>query len=1444
MKHIVGGIRWLGLLGVIGATLSLSPALAQDSTTCGTGAGAADCNAPRPLEPYGCDHSADAPIADIGDVFGTWVNDGGERVTLRPPAGGKPTDIVWQGKQLWFGTFANGKLSFKRNPKPEEMGAAPEWARKLAAVPDPTGQGPTMALGGGGGGTAYVQWELDLDAKMECGQPVITGKWYPGSFKWSEKLDASGQPIESSRKVTDVGRGTAVELRYTRRPAAIVDVAVLENQTREDALGKPYYVYPFQQGADDTGAALSTRTLLAYGIDLPRTRDGRIVVTSEDPHVEYLVLAVQRDWELSPGLEERVKLGRQIARMAHRPEFAPEIDRMDAVLLRATLKRGVLPGMKGFTLNGSGASWPLIFGDGVAHVTFARAGNGSVAPPGDLEAGNVTATQHLFKPERTFLEVRTEAPFPLNAIALKVGVRSGPGEYRPITWNGSTTIVANRVRGSTNVYRTPAIELVPPGAAPADQAGAYFLPTDGDSALATVADPWLFRADPAAASLLSQPGDLGHTFQYYLRRAAMIDEIDPLPDLSTLDGWRQLSGKKATTLTNIAILSGYLWPKKKPKSWQRELVEGYLKVHYPLVHLAVRADDTIQSVDVSVAEHAALLFFRDTFLTQMDQAIGKLQAVVDDYKRNPDSAALRGARDYLKAFGWDDDIFRLVKVQCPGSIADCSLPYALSDSFLEKTFPKDMAAADRWSLVATAQGLTNLIQAAAEARDKAKGLAETDVEGMLKILGRNYEPLLAAVSSRLMVQDQNGKWVPDLAALYSLKELHQLTDAMVAQEELARADRVAILKVAMAASVLVAAPALIAEEAVAATTVSWGLFGTNAVGDVAEAYFNLPDMKFAFGASLALGAEQLNAAQIKSDTVFYQTLSSLIVSGVVNGGAEALGPILATSKSAAEIVGRPAVAIVKRGGLAAFRKLPANVQRSLLAVMLRAKAAQQAAKDFLTADLFAKDAVEAADRLAQEAGVPAPKPPEDGPIAAKGNPAARPTGLASEKPAAESTVKLGDPDLPPTANPETLKLGDPDLPPDADFIALTDEELALAKQPPPAADPAKQGTQSAGQMTAEEAQALKDAWYGAPEGNSEITLSASAQSAAQPYALGNRVGKPGTYVWALELESVDGQSMARPTVLKLAGRKVDTFFSGAEMVENSAAGYKLLTERTKIPVLKTEFHPGGVETFVSGKTRPTPFMVQEALGPQRKTLSAWKKQFGAFPENVQAKFAELQAELKRAGLFAEDLNRGNIYIENLDPNISWADIGQAHIEIGILDFDRIVLWDDLIAHRCGKMGRFLTEVTQIDFGPERIASMANVYSTPANVRFMRLIRSMRKSNRAAYQALLDQGPYWQDDLDYALGKMLEYHRYVKYAPSETTGLGTIVKGDIDPRFLDGKLLLNDSSRFTPFPLTGKTPPQISTGQFRRRRPVAARGSRRCRHRPGPRQARLAPLEAA
>ncbi|HET6621133.1 MAG TPA: hypothetical protein VFG64_14460 [Dongiaceae bacterium] len=1424
--------------------MSLSPALAQDATNCGTGSGAADCKASKPLAPYACDHSADTPIADIGDVFGVWTDDNGEKVTLRPPVGGKSADVAWQGKQLWFGTFAKGKLNFKRNPKPEEMGAAPEWARKLAAVPELTNQGPTMALGGGGGGTSYVQWELDLDAKIECGQPVITGKWYPGSFKWSQQLDTDGEPIESSRKVTDVGRGTAVELRYTKQPPAIVDVAILENQTREDALGKPYYMYPFQQGADDTGSALSTRTLLAYGYDLPRTRDGRIVVTSEDPHVEYLVLAVQRDWELSPGLEERVKLGRQIARMAHRPEFAPEIDKMDAVLLRATLKRGVLPGMKGFALNGSGASWPLIFGDGVAHVSFARAANGSVAPPSELGAKNVNSTQHLFKPERTFIEVRTEAPFPINSIPLRVGVRSGTSAYQPVTWNGSATLVANLVRGSTTVYRTPAIELVLPGAVPADQAGAYFLPTDANSVLATVADPWLFRTDPGSARLLGQPGDLGHTFQYFLRRAAIVDKIDPLPDLSTLDGWRQLSGKKATTLTDVAILSGYIWPKKKPKSWQRELVEEYLKVRYPLVYLAVRSDDTIQSIDVSVAEHAALLFFRETFLIQMDQAIAKLQAVVDDYKRNPGSSTLRGTRDYLKAFGWDDEIFRLVKVECPGSIADCSLPYALSDSFLEKTFPKDMEAADRWSLAATAQGLNNLIQSAIEARDKAKGLAETDVEGMLKILGRNYEPLLASISSRLMVQDQNGKWVPDLAALYSLKELHQLTDAMVAQEELARADRTAILKLAMAATVLAAAPALIAEEAVVATTVSWGLFGTNAVADVAEPYFNLPDMKFAFGASLVLGAEQLNAAQIKSDTLFYQTLSSLIVSGVVNGGAEALGPILSTSKSAAEIIGRPAVAIVKRGGLAAFKKLPANVQRSLLAVMLRAKAAQQTAKDFLTADLFAKDAVEAADRLAREAGIPAPKPSEEGPIAAKGNPAAKPTELASEKPAVESTAKLGDPDLPPTASPETLKLGDPDLPPDADFIALTDEELALAKQPPPAADPAKQGTQSAGQVTAEEAQALNDAWSGAPDGNSEITLSTSAESVAQPYALGNRVGKPGTYVWAMELESVNGQAVAKPTVLKLAGRKVDSFFTGPEMVENSAAGYKLLTQRTNIRVLKTEFHPGGVETFVSGKTRPTPFMVQEALGPQRKTLSAWKKQFGAFPENVQGKFAELQAELKRAGLFAEDLNRGNIYIENLDPNVSWADIGQARIEIGILDFDRIVLWEDLIAHRCGKMGRFLTEVTQIDFGPERIASMANVYSTPANVRFMKLLRSMRKGNRAAYQALLDQGPYWQDDLDYALGKMLEYHGYVKYAKSETTGLDMIIRGDIDPKHFDGKLLLNDSSRFTPFPLTAKMPPQASTGQYRRRRPVAARASRRCRHRPGPRRPRLALREAA
>ncbi len=1366
---------------------------------CGAGSGASDeCKDQfGPTASAPCDTSGDAALTASSDVFGYWTNERGDKITIEPAIGKKASDyggINWKGTHWWSGSFKAGKLLFDRYPKPAEMADAPEWARDEAAK-------------------QFLKWELELDAKTECGQPVLVGKWYPGSFKWSEKLDAKGGAIVSSRKVTDIGRGKPVDVKYVGHPPAIVDVVVLENQVRkEKILGN--YVYPFQPGAFDTGPTLTVRNLFVYGHDLPTTRDGKIVVTSEDPNIKYLVIAVQRDWELTPGLEERVKLGREIAKASHRPEFAPEIDDMSrsGILLRATLRPGVLPGYKSFKLNGSSGSWPLRFDDDVARLSFVREGDSALK---FLSAGGkgsrvieletdkideVDPTQFLFKPERFYIEVRTGAPFPLDSIALRVGV-----DDRKVTWNGRPTITATRVAGSTTIYRTPAVELVLPDGMPQDQAGAYFLPTDGSRIFAALDNPWLFRHHPGEAKLLSGPGDLGHTFKYYLRRAATVDKVDPMPDVSTLDGWRQLSGKTADTLIDVAILSGYYGPKRQLRTWKQQLIDEYLKQRHPLIYFVYHLDDVIQRVNVTVAEHAALLFFRDTFIAQMNPAIGQLQDVLKEYNQDKNSAAMRGLRDHLKAFGWDEDsAWRYVEVTCPGGAVrlptaggvaqaakagtNCSLPHALSDSYLDKAFPKDKAAADRWSISATAEGVKNLADAAKDARDKAKGLADSDIRGMLKILGRNYEPLLAEIASRLMKQNESGKWVRDIAALDSLKELRTLTDAVVAQGELATADAVAIVKLALAPLVMMAAPALIAEQALAVQATSWGLYAANSVVDVAEAYFKLPDVKFCLGASLALGAEQLRVAETERNDIFIDLGLTLAAGALANGGADIAVPIIVGKvKSAAIIAGRPAIAAIKRGGAAAFKKLKRPVQEAVLAAMLRAKVVQQEGK-LAFAGAFERDAVAAADSLTK--GLPEPKPAMEVPIKAKGN-------LAKTEPA--TPLRFSD-----TVEEVDGKTVRP--------VAEGPQAGGPPKVNPPQPDPDKTPTLTQPQA-APAVKHTKGLWEGGPEAKSTITLMEITVANPSTYSLGKRFGV-GRYVWTMEVIAKDGRPFAievagkaRPAALKLARshKLTEDFFIPREMVENSEHGYNIITKRTSIRTLKTKFVPRGFQDD-AGKLTPQSFMLQEALGPERRILDEVVSKFGKdkLPEQLKKKIAELWVEFSKGGIYAQDMNWGNIYVELKGANDAvWEAYfknGKDSVEIGLLDFDRIVLWDDYVNQRAGRMGKFLNWV-ELRKAPFKLDSMEWVHGDKQNSWLWPMLADKTDARVDAY-IKESPGPYWPD-LEYALEKQLEYHGFLGFDYNNQR----LIKGIVEPEIFEEVFKrtgtftrFNHSTGYNPFPL--------------------------------------------
>ncbi len=170
----------------------------------------------------GCTGSPNSKPITLDDVVGVWRDaDSGEEVEIRPAAhfagrlprgeGGKPIinmplgeapstaqPVVLKGRHQWDGTFEAGKLKLHRLPDPNEMGTAPEWATKEVK--------------------GKVQWELELELACASDQPMLKGKWYPGSYKWTQEFEPSG---EAKHSVSQIGRGTPIDIKYLPVPAHV-----------------------------------------------------------------------------------------------------------------------------------------------------------------------------------------------------------------------------------------------------------------------------------------------------------------------------------------------------------------------------------------------------------------------------------------------------------------------------------------------------------------------------------------------------------------------------------------------------------------------------------------------------------------------------------------------------------------------------------------------------------------------------------------------------------------------------------------------------------------------------------------------------------------------------------------------------------------------------------------------------------------------------------------------------------------------------------------------------------------------------------------------------------------------------------------------------------------------------------------------------------------------
>jgi hypothetical protein len=1178
----------------------------------------------------------------------------------------------------------------------------------------------------------------------------------------------------------------------------IARVIVLTNQTAFDNC-IPRFPYPFWKavqvdtsgkpvgkGASIDGAgdvADTIRLLYVIGRGIPTKWSDPVNVVSDDPAIEYTVLAIEKDQGSGPGQKEAFQTGRKLAEQNLDADTKTIVDGLDAVLVRATLKRGVVPGLKDFRLSNIDASWVLRFADDLAEISFARELAKDVADPSMLRSDQVELTGNVFLPEQVYIEVRTEVAFPVNEVRLQVQATDKEVRWNPAPSATAASDLASMgyltakrvqdepageiieyhavpeepgrlVRKVMAVYRTPLIELYKQGeAVPPPKPGVYRLPVNQkDLLMAKLENHFLFRARPplALATVYNDPSEIGFTWRTALTKAATADGYE-------MKDWNNLEGKRATDIANV-IVTNIILPNPKRRGFA-----GWLRgVVNPLFSPVGFFDGGLtEKTTVTVGHHAALLLFKDAFLKQAQEGLDQLEKAVDQ----DDRWEVGGWMDAIKPFAWDeshdwkfkngnDEVsaasspWRYIRVRGPDG-GDVPFAFALSDSYLEKTFGKgeeDQVRARVWAKTAGKEALIKYKDAIRFSIQKVKDTSDKDVAGLLKLLGIGYEAFMPHVLPRLVRLENAGlpneTWRPDLNSRNILLGLHTIVDAVRAQEEFSKLDTQFVLAMAFALT----APVLFgggAAATVAAAAVEE--FGANLGPALLEAVFmDIPDavrqrneIQFALGASLILGGDRLKEAEVSKTEWFEVGLK------ILGGYLQGKGPGMVLKEALTGIQravawARTALILskVRRLGIASLEKLSDRDFKSLMNFITEAKALEKTDRLMMTSQQ--RDASALADQLVSEARAEAK-------AQAKPSPAARP---ATEKPrviadrgpgqakASEESAEVAKPE----DSPETIDPPDPDAP----------------RPPAPSVPRARR-------------------YPSAPAPNSSWST-VDSNGKAVTYRLGDLRGEGG---YAAVYDLLDAQGNPTGNVIKIFQKNysVDIVASGREVITNTKNGSELLADTSdgkkailQLPnkeyVLDAE-NPYFIQKkldkskMVTFDYKPTVKVADPANpGQFRDTWPLDRKSLAAFAkdEGLQRAVVQLFYDLKEKGLIWEDSHLGNIFF--VKEGDRWV--------AGILDQDRIIKFTD----RRGRLGLFFGLVETWPF----IGDIQNARLKITSLRNAPKPNGYRNAWRQTQKFGLD-GIFYPD-AEFFMEKMFEWKDWIIFDSDENVFHQQFLKPEI------------------------------------------------------------------
>lgn len=685
------------------------------------------------------------------------------------------------------------------------------------------------------------------------------------------------------------------------------------------------YVHP-------DGAGRDYRELIVFGIDLPDPEREAIDLRSFDPQIEYRLRRLDPGAD-SPGgtlTAALTRLERTDPKAHHRLKDAYARREITALLIEARLRTGVEPGLTHFALNGAEGGWLLQFADYVADLAFVRrvaerpeavidpdaerdalpAAIAEETPlpltmevdgetrevlllppprPRPSEAAIYEPAAMAYYPEQVYVQIVARRTLPFDRIPLRVTVDGMPTAFvrntgaiepevdapRPRTVPGgqptpsddiTEVIYATRDPDDPRRYLSPPIALVGPGRP---------LP-------ASYSPDALFSTYPISdqSTLIAL---VDHEDAAFTKSAWHFDSASPMARTSVEPAPSDTGASRVSRLLtwNSAVRrAGACYPDLTVTDPERDavrVVDSF--THYLFNAWAVSKVDFERRNNVLLGDHAAMLLLRDTFVELLDNHLADLQGA-RLVPRGFYLAMRNWGRDGADALRRPPDLL-LTPVSSPdGGKIELRAIFG-SEQDIANRFGLTGQAARTWQDNAIREAIDAYVPRVEQTRDTAGNADDCQLQALLDLTGRNFEPVAMQTLPRLLRRSPfTGFWEPDRAARAFVMNLSLLGDSERSEAELVKGDRtLAALEVAGLSliplaikgalavggwAVATAAPEIFLSTALTSTTLAAldvADFGYTVANAWSERDAARREFRFAAGSTAILGHERADTAR-------------------------------------------------------------------------------------------------------------------------------------------------------------------------------------------------------------------------------------------------------------------------------------------------------------------------------------------------------------------------------------------------------------------------------------------------------------------------------------------------------------------------------------------------------------------------------------------------------